>query len=83
MPKTLLTYTHKDSVICVRRHWNKTLLLINGAVADTWRGIVEVYYALHGRIDNDEIVAELTPRPFGSVMTLKINGEDVTDRWKA
>lgn len=82
MAKDLITYTHKGVEICVRRHWNRTLLLIGGEVADEWRGIVEVSYHLHGKIGSDQVEAALSILPVGGEMCLLINGLQVAQKYK-
>ena len=83
MAKDIIKYQHKQTNICVRRYWNKTQLLFDDAVIDTWKGIVEVAYSLHGKIDNDVIDVRVTPNIVGENIRLSINGCAVDKAWKA
>ena len=83
MPKDIIKYQHKETDICVRRYWNKTQLLFNNEVVDTWKGVIEITYKLQGKIDNDLVEVSVTPAIVGENMHLHINGSPVTKAWKA
>ena len=82
MPKNLITYRHRDTDICVRRYWNKTQLLFDETVVDTWKGFIEAAYAVKGVLEEDVIVADVSPLPVGSRVRLIINGRVVSQTTK-
>ena len=66
MAKDILRSQHKGTNICVRRYWNKTQLLFDDTVVDTWKGIV----------------VKLTPSAVGANIQLTVNGNPVERSWK-
>ena len=82
MAKDILRSQHKGTNICVRRYWNKTQLLFDDTVVDTWKGIVEVAYTLRSKIEDDSIVVKLTPSAVGANIQLTVNGNPVERSWK-
>ena len=82
MAKDILHYQHKETNICVRRYWNKTQLLFDEVVADTWKGIIEIAYTLRGKIDGDMIAVRVTPSAVGANIQLTVNGDPVERSWK-
>ena len=80
--KDILRYQHNGTNICVRRYWNKTQLLLDDVVVDTWKGIVEIAYALQGNIEEDRIVVRVTPAAVGANIQLTVNGDPVKRSWK-
>ena len=82
MAKEILQYQHKGTNICVRRYWNKTQLLFDDAVVDTWKGIVEIAYTLRSNIADDIIVVSVTPSFIGANVQLTVNGNAVERSWK-
>ena len=83
MAKDIIQFQHKGVNICVRRYWNRTQLLLDDVVVDTWKGIVEIAYKLQGKIDNDNIVVKVTPNLVGENIRLIINDNVVDRSWKA
>ena len=82
MAKDILRYQHHGTNICVRRYWNKTQLLFDEVVVDTWKGIVEIAYTLQCNIDEDRIVVRVTPAAVGANIQLTVNGDPVERSWK-
>ena len=82
MAKDILRSQHKGTNICVRRYWNKTQLLFDDTVVDTWTGIVEVAYTLRSKIEDDSIVVKVTPSAVGANIQLTVNGNPVERSWK-
>ena len=82
MAKDIIRYQHNGTDVCVRRYWNKTQLLFNEAVVDTWKGIIEIAYTLQGKIGDDHIVVRVTPGVVGANIRLTVNGNPVEQSWK-
>ena len=82
MAKDIIRYQHNGTDVCVRRYWNKTQLLFDEAVADTWKGIIEIAYTLQGKIGDDHIVVRVTPSAVGANVRLTVNGNPVKQSWK-
>ena len=82
MAKDIVRLQHKGTNICVRRYWNKTQLLFDEVVADTWKGIIEIAYTLQGKIGDDSIVVRVTPSAVGANIQLTVNGNPVERSWK-
>ena len=83
LAKDIIRFQHKGTNICVRRYWNKTQLLLDDVVVDTWKGVIEIAYNLHGMIGNDKIDISITPAMIGEHVHLSINGVIVDKAWKA
>ena len=81
MAKDMIRYRHKDTDICVRNYWNKTQLLFNDTVVDTWKGVVALTFTLHGQIGEDSVDLVLYPVFTGAIMKLFINGQPVAKKW--
>ena len=82
MAKDIVRLQHKGTNICVRRYWNKTQLLFDEVVADTWKGIIEIAYTLQGKIGDDSIVVRVTPSAVGANIQMTVNGNPVERSWK-
>lgn len=81
MAKDKIRYQHKGTDICVRNYWNKTELLFNDTVVDTWKGVVSVTFTLNGQIGEDSVDLVLYPIFVGATMKLFINGQPVAKAW--